>query len=50
VPVFVRDGFVEDGTHVGFFNKLNDTKLGNSSNDMVKWGLTIKLFEVPTFE
>ena len=27
-PIFVRDGFVEDGTPVSFLNKLDEAKLG----------------------
>ena len=39
---FVQDRFVEDDTLVSLFNKLNDTKLEDSSHNMVKWDLDSK--------
>jgi len=41
VPVFVRDGFVEDDTIVSFFSKLNDARLGDSPHDIVRWDLEL---------
>ena len=40
--VFVRDGFVEDNTLGSFFNKLNDTMLGDTSHDFASWDLDSK--------
>ena len=39
---FVRDGFVDDDSLIAFFNKLNETKLGDSSIDMVRWDQIIQ--------
>ena len=39
-PVFARDGFVVDNSLVGFFNKLNEAKVGESSIVRVRWDLT----------
>ena len=37
VPIFVRDGFLDDGTLVNFFDKLDRYKLGEFALDSVKW-------------
>jgi len=42
VPIFVRDGFIDDDAVVSFFNKLNSHNLGDSSQDSVKWDLNPK--------
>jgi len=42
VPIFVRDGFIDDDVLVSFFNKLNSHKVEVSSQDMVKWDLNPK--------
>ena len=37
VPVFVRDGFIDDDTLIIFFNKPNEPNLGDSSLDNVSF-------------
>ena len=42
VPVFVRDGFLDDDSLVSFFNKLVRHRLGDSSRDTMKWDVKLK--------
>ena len=42
MPIFIRDGFIDDDTLTSFLNKLNEANLEDSSLDKMRWDLYIK--------